>query len=156
VSQENVEVVRRFNAAHDGEDVAHAIRQSSSQLGEDPSPEAILEVWANDPGWRYAHPEIEFDNTAALFGRVARGPREIARWWLEWTEDWESYVYRVREYRDLGDWVLTRADVKARSRNGVPVAMEAFQIWQVRDGRVAVNRAFLSEHDALEAAGVSA
>ena len=47
---------------------------------------------------------------------------------------WQNYTYRVSTYRDLGDWVLTRTDVKASGPGGIPVEMRICQIWQVRDG----------------------
>jgi hypothetical protein len=87
-------------------------------------------------------------------GDVFRGLYGVARYWADWAADWESYVYRVSEYRDLGRWVLTLADINAVGRDGVRVEMQSFQIWQVRDGKVAVVRTFLSEAEALEAAGL--
>jgi ketosteroid isomerase-like protein len=76
-------------------------------------------------------------------------------WWAEWAGVWESYVYRNSAYRDLGDWVLTPTDVRARGRGGIPVEMRVLQLWQVRDGKVAALRVFLSEREALEALGLS-
>jgi hypothetical protein len=78
----------------------------------------------------------------------------VARYWADWVPDWESYVYRVEEYRDLGNWVLTQADVKAVARGGLPLQMRVFQVWQVSGGMVTVCRAFLSEAEALEAVGL--
>jgi hypothetical protein len=132
------------------------IRESLERFGPDPQPEAVLAEWRDDPGWQYGHPEIEWDVRATgAFGTVAHGPREVALWWADWVEAWDSYVYRISEYRDLGDWVLTPTDVKARGRGGIPVEMRVFQLWQVRDGKVAALRAFLSEREALEAVGLS-
>jgi hypothetical protein len=65
---------------------------------------------------------------------------------------WESYVHSVVEYRDLGDWVLVSMDVRARGLMGVPVETRAFQIYQVREGKVVVIRVFRTERKALEAA----
>jgi ketosteroid isomerase-like protein len=61
-------------------------------------------------------------------------------------------VFRVVEYRDLGGWVVVPTDVWARGRDGIPVEMRVFQIFRVREGKVAVMRAFLSEEEALAAA----
>jgi ketosteroid isomerase-like protein len=76
-------------------------------------------------------------------------------WWADWAETWDSYVYRISEYRDLGDWVLTLTDVRARGRGGIPVEMRTFELWQPRDGKIARYRAFLTEQEALEAVGLS-
>jgi len=60
----------------------------------------------------------------------------------------------VKKYRDLGGWVLTPVDVRAVGRGGIPLQMQAFQIWQVQNGKVTVMRAFVSEDEALEAVNV--
>jgi hypothetical protein len=87
-------------------------------------------------------------------GSVPHGARELALWWAEWVGVWESYVYRMLEYRDLGDWVFTPTAFKGRGRGGIAVEARVFQMWQVRDGKIAVLRAFLTEQEALEAAGL--
>jgi hypothetical protein len=156
MSQENVEVVRRLNTPHEGEDVIPLIRESLERFGPYPQPDTVLAEWAKDPGWQHMHPEIEWDVSATgVFGTVAHGPRELALWWADWAEAWDSYVYRISEYRDLGDWVLTLTDVRARGRGGIPVEMRTFELYQARDAKVARYRAFLSEQEALEAAGLS-
>jgi ketosteroid isomerase-like protein len=156
MSQADVEVMRRFTGPYEGEDALPAIRESLERFGPDPQPEVVLARWAEDPGWQHVHPEIEWDTSATgAFGSVARGPTEVARWWREWTETWETYVYRTVSFRDLGEWVLSPANVQARSRDGISVEMMVFQVWQVRDGKVALMRGFLSENDALEAVGLS-
>ena len=85
----------------------------------------------------------------------ATGPTEVARWWTDWADAWDSYVYRVVEYRDVGEWVLASVDVRARGRGGIPVEMRAFEIRSVRDGKIAVSKVFATEAQALEAAGLS-
>ncbi len=149
-----MDVVRRFNTHYEGQNVVPLFRAGAERLGPDPQPDAVLAFWAEDPAYRNMHPEIEWDVTATgAFGTVAHGPRELALWWTDWSQAWESYVYRIIERRDLGDWILTRSDVRARGRGGIPVEMRTFELWQVRDGKIAVYRAFLSEQEALEAAG---
>jgi|SRR5690349_15236594 len=156
MSQENVDLVRQQMQPYDGVDVMPAIRASLERFGPDPQPEVVLAQWAEDPAWRHMHPEIEWDVTATgAFGTVVRGPREVALWWADWVEAWESYAYQVREYRDLGEWVLTASDIRARGRGGIPVEMRTFELRQVRDGKVARYRGFLSEAEALESAGLT-
>jgi ketosteroid isomerase-like protein len=156
MSQEDVEVVRRYNAPREGTDVIPEIRKAVERFGPDPQREAVLAVWADDPAMQHLHPDIEWDVSATgAFGSTAHGPTQLARWWAEWVEGWESYVYRMLDYRDLGEWVLTPADVQARGRGGIAVEMRVFHLWQVRNGKIAVMRAFLREDEALEAAGLS-
>jgi ketosteroid isomerase-like protein len=155
MSQENVEVVRYFNEPHEGKDIAPMIRQGIDRLGPDPDPDTVLSTWAEDPTFRYIHPEIEWDLTGTgAVGVTANGLRQLALFWADWIEAWRSYVYRMVEYRDLGDWVLTPADVRASGPEGIPVEMRMFQIWRVADGKIRTMRAFLTEQEALEAAGL--
>ena len=60
----------------------------------------------------------------------------------------------MREYRDLGDWVLTVNDVRVRGREGIPLEARAAQLWKVRDGKIVIVRVLLSEAQALKAAGL--
>jgi hypothetical protein len=92
--------------------------------------------------------------SATGIGTVGRGPREVALLWADWVEGWTSYLYRVQEYRDLGEWVLTVSDVQATARHGLELEMQSFQLWQVREGKVAVMRVFLTEAEALKAVGL--
>jgi hypothetical protein len=151
VSQETVEVVRRVLAPYDGRDMLPAIRSGLERLGPDPQPEAVLAVWAEDPGSRYMHPNIEWDPPEALGMSTAYGPLGVVGWWAEWVEVWQSYVYRILEYRDLGDWVMTPQHIRAVGRDGMPLEMKNAQLWQVRDGQVARVRVFFSEEETLDA-----
>jgi hypothetical protein len=156
MSQENVEIVRRFNAPHEGENMVLLVQSLLEEVGSDLQPEAILAAWAKDPGLKYVHPEIEWDTSAGgAIGSVARGPMELAQWWVELIDVWESYVYRMLGYDDLGDWVLTPTELRAVGRDGISVEMVSFQVWQVRDAKIAVNRLFLSREAALEAVGLA-
>ena len=135
--------------------MAPAIHDAVERLGPDPDPAVVLATWAEDPSWRYLHPDIEWDVSATgSVGATARGPREFMRFWAEWAEAWKSYVYRIVEYRDLNGWVLTPVEVQARGPGDIPLEMRLFQIWKVRDTKIAVVRFFLSESEALEAAGL--
>jgi hypothetical protein len=151
MSRENVEVVRCFVAPHDGQDVLPRIRESLERFGPDPKADVVLATWAEDPGWQYAHADLTWDTTAMGLGSAVCGPRGVALSWADWVERWDRYVYRMREYSDLGAWLLTSADVQATARDGLPVEMPSFQLWQIKDGKVIVKRAFLSEADALKA-----
>jgi ketosteroid isomerase-like protein len=155
VSQENVEVVRQYNEPYEGDDVIPVIRETLERVGPDPQPDAVLAEWAAHPVMQHLHADIEWDVSATgAVGNTAHGPRGLALWWADWVEGWESYVYRILDYRDLGDWVLTPAAVQAQGRGGIAVEMRIFQVWQVRDGKIAVHRVFLTEPEALEAVGL--
>jgi ketosteroid isomerase-like protein len=156
MSQDAVQVVRSVLAPHEGEDVLAGVREVLERFGPDPQADAVMGLLADDAGWRHYAPEIEWDMSATGLGSVARGVRELALWWGLWAAAWSTHAYQVREYRDLGDWVLTIADVQATARGDHQVAMPFVQLWQVKDGKVIAMRAFLSEADALAAAGAQA
>jgi LmbE family N-acetylglucosaminyl deacetylase len=151
MSQQDVEVVRRFLAPSEGEDLVKPMREFVKRFGPDFQPEAVLAFWAEDPSWQHVHPDIEWDSRAAGL-LLARGPRELSLWVVEWLEAWDSYVNHVVEYRDLGDWVLVLMNIRARGREGIAVETRNFSLYGVRDGKVAVFRTCRSERDALEAA----
>lgn len=153
---EAVDVVRRYNAVYEGRDVAMVVREAMAGIDRgNPSAvsAALPDRVAADPTYELLHQEIVRDLSGA--GSVEgpwHGLEGVARYWLEWAGVWERYVYEVTAYRELGDWVLTVADTQARNRDGLELEMRVFQLWRVRDGRIAVMRGFLSEDEALRAA----
>ena len=155
MSQADVEVVRQLNAPYEGVDLVPFIRDYVERFGPDPDEDAVLAASAEDPSWRHFHPDIEWEASVPGLPSSVHGIRELAMWWGEWVEAWESYEARMLEYRDLGDWILVPADVRARGRGGIDVEMRTFQLYRVRDGKVAVYRVFLSEREALHAAGLA-
>jgi uncharacterized protein len=154
MSQDNVEIVRHAIEPHEGVDLVSALTKFVERVDWRDG-EAVAAAMARDPRGRHLHPEIEWDvSSAGAFGGVSHGYYELGAYWAGYVDLCESYVYRVREYRDLGDWVLTRADVWARTRGASTVEAQSFQLWRVRDGKVSVMRGFLSEDEALEALGL--
>jgi hypothetical protein len=157
MSAEDVAIVRRHLAPYEGQDVVPVFREIVDQLGPAAEPDAVLAAWAEDPAWRHVHPEVVWETFGGgpLDAKMA-GPAEVGSWWAtDWAEAWEAYAYRIVEYRDLGEWVLTPVDVRATGRGGIPVEMRTFEIRKVREGKVAVVKVFLTEAEALEAAGLS-
>src|ERR1700741_3439501 len=124
-------------------------------LGPEFEPSAIRADWADHPVWKHAHPEIEWFSDAPLLSRTASGPRDVMLWWKEWVEMWESYIFTTVELRDLEDWVLNVADVRARGRQAIDVEMRVFELARVRDQKIAAYGAgFRSEQAALKAVGL--
>src|SRR2546421_10970 len=154
MSQENVEVVRLATQPHNGEDMVPVIREGLEGITDWSDTDAVVAAWAQDPNVRPMHPEVEWDASAiGVFG-VAHGIYGLALFWREWVEMWQSYVYEMREYRDLGDWVLTVNDARARGRGGISVETRAVQLWQLEDGKIVTVRLFGSEVEALKAGGL--
>src|SRR6266480_1281774 len=154
MSQENVEVVRSANEPHNGEDMVPIVRELVEGITDWSDTDAVVAAAASDPMVRPMHPDVEWDASAiGVFG-VAHGLYGLALFWKEWVEMWESYVYEMREYRDLGDWMLTINDARVQGREGIPLETQAAQLWKVRDGRIVIVRVFLSEREPLEAVGL--
>jgi ketosteroid isomerase-like protein len=149
---EDLDVVRRITEPYEGQDIIPAMRASAERLGPDPQPDAMLAVWAEDPLLRHVHPDVEWESPVPGVS-TARGPGDLLRWWGEWLEAWRSYTIHILAYRDLGDWVMTVNDIRARGRDDIPLEIVNFQLWQVRDGKVARVRIFFDERAALNAAG---
>jgi hypothetical protein len=155
VSQANVEIVRLANEPHNGEDMVPIVRQYVENITDWSDTDAVVAAIADDPNVRPMRPDVEWDARGLGLFDVSQGLYGMAVFWRELVEVWESYVYEMREYRDLGDWVLTVHDLRARGREGIPVeARGAAQLWKVRDGRIAVVRVFGSAADALKAVGL--
>jgi ketosteroid isomerase-like protein len=153
VPEQPVEIVRRFNEAYDGTDIIPTLRGLLARHGDDPAADEILAIWAEDPCWRHAHPEIEVDTSGlGVAGRPLQGPNDIWSWWHDWTEVWQTYTSRVADYRELGDSVMTVSDIDATGPDGIPVRMRVFIVWTVRGDKVTSSRAFVSEAEAIAAA----
>ena len=135
MAREDVAVVRRFNETYEGDDLAALVHDSvlGVDLDDRANLERLVQTWAaEDPMIRHVHPEIMWDTGATGVLAPARGLVELAAWYRDWMGLWESYVFRVIEYRDLGRWVLVPTDVLARGRDGIAVEMRVFQIFRVR------------------------
>jgi hypothetical protein len=152
VSQENVEVVRGHIGPYDGRDLAIVVRERNEGLDLD-DPVAVAAAVAamveEDPVWQYVDSDVVWDATGLGVSSVACGITDLGAYWREWAGLWETYVYRVAECRDLGDWVLTVSDVRARGRDGIDVTLRSFQAWEIRDGKITTMRAYTSEDEAL-------
>jgi ketosteroid isomerase-like protein len=155
MSADDVEIVRRFLVSYESGDMVPRMREFVERVGPDFQPDAVLAEWAQDPVFQHIHPDIEWDARASGLSATARGQGELALWWVGVLEMWESYVVRVAEYRDLGDWVLVLADTQARGREGIVVERRLSQLHQAREGKVAVFRSFRTEQEALEAVGLA-
>ena len=110
-----------------------------------------LEAWAefltDDVVW---HPLPEMTQTEPVRGKQAT--LEFVR---DWIEPWQAYRVEVRRLVDAGDAVVMSTTQTGRDESGTEVSIEMHAAGLMRDGKLAEMRWFLSEADALEAAGVS-
>lgn len=141
MSQENVEIWR--------ENIEHQV----AALARGTSPEATIskmaEIW---------DPELELDTTGApvldLDG-VYRGPDEVRRFWETWFSAWETLQFDY-ELVDAGERVVMLLDMQMRGRStGIDLPLGKFAwVSTFRDGLMVHAKLYMSQHEALEAAGL--
>jgi ketosteroid isomerase-like protein len=130
MAQENVEIMRRAIEAWNRGDL-------------DPWAEFLTD----DVVW---HPLAENTQTAPVRGKEAT--LEFVR---DWLEPWQAYTVEVRRFIDAGDSVVMLTTQTGSDESGTEVSIEMHAAGLMRDGKLAEMRWFLSEADALEAAGIS-
>jgi ketosteroid isomerase-like protein len=131
MSQENVELVRRFIdawSAHDREEM-----------------------------FRYLHPDAVFHSAITnVVGQTFEGREEIVAVFERWEQEWSEIYWEVDEYIDVDDHqVVTMHRVIATGRNsGIQTVRELGGVIEIRDGLVVRQWIYLDRNEALEAAGV--
>jgi ketosteroid isomerase-like protein len=133
MSQENVEVVRRANAAFnsgDGEGFVAAL-----------APDAELQDLANAP-----------DQASVVKGRAA-----IRDVWDLWTGAFDEFHANIEEYVDVGDFVICAVHWRGQGKgSGMLVDLHQFDVFELHEGQVVrATLGFRSKPEALEAAGLS-
>ena len=131
MSQDNVEVARRWMALNNERNVAGVVRLMSTDI----------ECFPADD-----QPEA----------RSFRGPDAFARYVGSWLDVFDHYEIEASEYIDHGDCVIVVGHIEARSQaTGIEVADDAAWLLRFRDGKAIEYRECKTRADALEAAGLS-
>jgi ketosteroid isomerase-like protein len=133
MSQEDVEIIRRWVEGFNRADI-----------------EACMEL---------AHPQAEVDvsRAAGPYAGVYRD-REAIRGLLEgYFDAWESLVWQPERFiqHDNGCIIMPFVVSGRGAASGIPVETRAAVAWTVRDQKVIRMQLFDSEHEALEAVGLS-
>lgn len=132
MSQENVEIVRRFIEARNAHDRAEMAR--------------------------YLHPDAVFHSAVTdVVGETFHGRDQIIGVFDQWEEDWSDLRWEVDEYIDVDDHrVVTLHKVIATGRaSGIETVRELGGVIDIRDGLVVRQWIYLERDEALEAAGVA-
>ncbi len=83
------------------------------------------------------------------------GASGIRQFFRDVAENWESFRFSATDLRDLGDRVLVLGDVRGRGRmSGADVVDQWGWIVELRAGRATRLHGFLSQSEALQAAGL--
>ena len=142
MSQENVEIWRAN------------IEGQLAELTAGTSPEATISKMAEP--W---DPEIELDATEAAaldLNKVYRGVDAVRQFWQEWFSAWETLHFDY-ELLDAGERVVMLLDMRMRGRStGIELPFGKFAwIATFRNGLVVHVNLYMSQSEALEAAGLS-
>ena len=102
------------------------------------------------------HPDFEWHTRQDLPDAGARkGYEGVARLRAEWVEAFEDFRIDVEDWIDGGDRVVTVSRLRGRIRGtGHEVDVPETQVWQIRDGKAAEVRAYLTRAEALKAVGL--
>jgi ketosteroid isomerase-like protein len=135
MSEENVETARRAVEAWNSDDL-----------------DAFLAELDTDVQWSPAiEPGLEGESTTYV---GHDGARKV--WAEDRGESWKRLTNRPHEFRDLGDSVLVlgHMDLAART-TGIEFSQELGEVFDIRAGKIVRIRDFLTNAEALEAAGLS-
>jgi ketosteroid isomerase-like protein len=154
MSEENVEIVRRWNDAG---------QRSLEAYWKNPrSGVAALEAGDLDSETKaflaFLHPEVEYNAVpAALEGGSARGHVGWLRVWDAFLGAVEDFSYTVNEVTDLGgDEVFAAGEITAKwTGSGMKLSEPRFNVLTVRDGLIVRINVYRDRPEALEAAGLS-
>ncbi len=151
MSQENVEIVRRYY---------EAVERAFEAYWD--NPRSAEEAWnAGDVApegaemARYVHPNMEWKT--ALTGITYRGYANIAKGWDQLVDAAQEYGISLKEVSDLGnDKVLAVVEVAMKGKSSdIAVAAVIFSAVTVQDGKIIRLDEYVERSDALEAAGLS-
>ena len=130
--QENVEIVRRVNAAFNSGDM-----------------ERILALM---------HPDVETAVGPELSPEpdTYRGHDGIRRYFDSFREVMDQIRFDPADFRETGASVVVAVRLSAKGRStGISVEQHLGQVWTVHDGRAIQIRSYVSYPEALKAAGLA-
>ena len=133
MSQENVELVRRFEKSWARRDL-----------------DAALEC---------VHDDLEFDWSDSMgpFVGTYKGRDGLTRFWTDMLEAWQDFSPEIEEIFDCGpDRLITLDVVRARGKgSGIDMEARGAMLWTVQEGKIVRVKMFQTKDEALEAAGLS-
>jgi ketosteroid isomerase-like protein len=107
-------------------------------------PELIAETCLPDIEW-VEHPDL-------ADRRVVRGHEGVQQSWERWLEQWGEYGFEAERFIDYGDDVLVVTREHGRGlTSGASASARIYNVFTIREGKIARYREFYNERAALEA-----
>jgi ketosteroid isomerase-like protein len=139
---ENVDLVRRVFDG--GPDVERLLRAGKELSGH--------------PWMALFHPECVVEDMAEIpDGRTYVGREGVVQFAQRAYGDvWEEWRFVPREIIEGTDGVFAAVENSGRSKTGLEVQMEIFQVFRIRDGMIVHATGYLDRDKAVKAAGLEA
>jgi ketosteroid isomerase-like protein len=131
MSEQNVELVRRFYESWNRQDVDSALECVHAEI------------------------ELDWSGSRSPFSGIYRGREGLRRFWTENWDTWDRFSLEMEDVTDRGDGRLVTATlVRGRGQgSGVEVGARGAMLWTLRDGKILRGKLFQSTEEALGAAG---
>jgi ketosteroid isomerase-like protein len=122
--------------------------------------ELVREMMSAVPDWERIrprlHPDVVLDQRRMPDGDVYHGREAFGRFFERWFGTWDDLQFTPERFFEDGDRVLVLFRLQGRGKgSGVPVVIQAADIWTVRDGKIASLEGFPDRAEALEELGLS-
>jgi ketosteroid isomerase-like protein len=101
------------------------------------------------------HEDVEVESRLVVMEGGYHGPEGVRRWWNDFLGVLPDYTVQVEGIRDLGDVTVAQLSGRGHGAGSQTPVVETF--WQPvrwRDGKCVWWRNFMTEAEALEAAGL--
>ena len=132
MSQENVEIVRRMNAAFNRRD--------------------------RDALSGYYHPDVELRDLQHASDAPERliGIDAIRAYWDQWDDAFDDFTAEIEEYLDAGTYVLTVTRWRGKGKDsGLEIDLRAVEVVEFADGKIArLTSGYSNKDEALKAVGL--
>ena len=143
MSEENVEIVRRFVDLWSGRDIVAMARDD---------PDAIRTMMS------FLTEDVELRFSATVEQRTNYGADASLRALMEWLEPWAEYFQEAQETIDADGAdavVVTYRQWGRGAASGVVAESAVAHVYSVRDGKISRIHEYGSRAEALEAAGLA-
>ena len=131
MSEENIEVVRRFLDAFNRRDVA-----------------AALALWSPDA-------EVDWSRSKGPLKGVFRGHQGVESFWKEFWSAFETVEIEIHELMPVGRCVVVPNTAHMRGREGIEVVANSTFVFTVENGLQTRVEMFQERAEALDAVGLS-